>query len=107
MRTSYRKWTEHIYPGEKNPPKGSPGAGYWPMFFISRGRDNDSYPFRQRIQWRIKYPNDIDWGTELFTVEQTLKSLTTQQIRLAQYEEQLNQPNELPLYFSVSLKSID
>lgn len=86
MRTSYRRWTKHPYPGEQFPPKGSPEAGYWPMFFISRGRDSDFLdPFQQRINWRIKNPNDIDWGTELFIVEQTLKSLTSQQIHLAQY----------------------
>ncbi|MBD1381240.1 vanadium-dependent haloperoxidase [Metabacillus arenae] len=86
MRTSYRKWTEHPYPGEETPPKGSPGAGYWPMFFITRGRNNDFLdPFRQRIQWKIKNPNDIDWEIELLLVEQTLQSLTPYQIRLAKY----------------------
>jgi hypothetical protein len=86
MRTSYRRWTKFPYPGERIPPKGSPEAGYWTMFFISRGRDNDFLdPFHQRINWRIKNPNDIDWETELFIVENTLKSLTPQQIRIAQY----------------------
>ncbi len=56
------------------------------MFFISRGRDNDFLdPFHQRINWRIIHPNDIDWETELFIVEQTLTSLTPQQIRIAHY----------------------
>ncbi|MFE5429320.1 vanadium-dependent haloperoxidase [Peribacillus simplex] len=86
MRTSYRRWTEYPYPGESVPPKGSPEAGKWTMFFISRRRDNDFLdPFHQRIIWRIKNPEDIDWGTELFIVEETLKSLTSQQIRIAQY----------------------
>lgn len=86
MRTIYRRWSQYPYPGEQNPPKGSPEAGYWPMFFIARGRDNDFLdPFHQRIDWRIKHPNDIDWQTELFIVEQTLTSLTPEQIRLAQY----------------------
>ena len=86
MRTSYRRWSEFPYPGESIPPKGSPEAGNWPMFFISRGRDNDFLdPFHQRIIWRIKNPLDIDWETELFIVEETLKSLTSQQIRIAQY----------------------
>lgn len=86
MRTGYRRWTEHPYPGERIPPKGSPEAAYWPMFFISRGRENEFLdPFRQRINWRIKNPNDIDWEAELFIVEQTLTSLTPQQRRIAQY----------------------
>lgn len=86
MGTSYRKWKEFPYPGEKNPPKGSPEAGYWPMFFILRGRNDDFLdPFHQRINWRIKNPNDIDWEKELIIVEQTLKSLTPEQIRIAQY----------------------
>ncbi|WP_191562518.1 vanadium-dependent haloperoxidase [Metabacillus idriensis] len=86
MRTNYRRWTEYPYPGESIPPKGSREAGYWPMFFISRGRENEFFdPFQQRINWRIKNPNDIDWETELLIVEQTLKSLTAQQIRIAQY----------------------
>ena len=86
MRTSYRRWTEYPYPGESIPPKGSPEARNWPMFFISRGRDNDFLdPFHQRIIWRIKNPENIDWETELFIVEETLKSLTSQQIRIAQY----------------------
>ncbi|MDQ7865030.1 hypothetical protein RCO48_39785 [Peribacillus frigoritolerans] len=56
------------------------------MFFISRGKDNDFLdPFHQRIIWRIKNPLEIDWETELFIVEETLKSLTSQQIRIAQY----------------------
>jgi membrane-associated phospholipid phosphatase len=86
MRTIYRRWTEHPYSGEQIPPKGSPESGHWPMFFISRGRDNNFFdPFHQRIYWRIKHPNEIDWENELFLVEQTLASLTPQQIRIAHY----------------------
>lgn len=86
MRTSYRRWTEHPYPGEQIPPKASPEAGYWPMFFISRVGDYDFLDyFQQRIIWKIKNPNDINWKTELLIVEQTLKSLTAQQRQVAQY----------------------
>lgn len=86
MRSSYRRWTEHPYPGEQIPPQGAPQAGYWPMFFIARGRDNIFFdPFQQRINWRIKHPNDIDWEAELFIVQQALTSLTPQQIRIAHY----------------------
>jgi len=86
MRASYRKWKEHPYDGEKNPPKGSSEAGYWPMFFFSKGRDNNFLdPFHQPINWRIKNPDDINWQTELFLVDQTLKSLTPQQRQIAQY----------------------
>ncbi|CAH0318011.1 hypothetical protein SRABI96_05316 [Peribacillus sp. Bi96] len=52
MRTSYRRRTEYPYPGESIPPKGSPDAGNWPMFFIAKGSDcranrlfNESPPF--------------------------------------------------------------
>jgi hypothetical protein len=68
------------------PPKGYPEPGYWPMFFISRGTNNDFLdPFHQRINWRIKHPNTIDWERELSIVRQTIKSLTPQQIQFAQY----------------------
>lgn len=36
MRTSYRKWKEYPYDGEKTPPKGSSEARYWPMFFFQK-----------------------------------------------------------------------
>ncbi|MGE7907175.1 vanadium-dependent haloperoxidase [Peribacillus sp. NPDC094092] len=86
MRTNYRRWTQYPYPGESVPPRGSPKAGNWPMFFISRRSYNDFLdPFHQRILWQIKNPDDIDWEIELFIVEETLKSLTSQQIRIAQY----------------------
>lgn len=86
MRASYRKWNEHPYDGEKNPPKGSSEVGYWPMFFFSKSRDNHFLdPFHQPINWRIKNPNDINWQTELLLVDQTLKSLTPQQRQIAQY----------------------
>ncbi|MEY9865168.1 hypothetical protein ABIE66_000547 [Peribacillus sp. B2I2] len=86
MRTNYRRWTEYPYAGESIPPKGSPEAGFWPMFFISRGRDNVFLdPFHQRFNWRIKNPEGIDWETELLIVEQTLNSLTPQKIQIAQY----------------------
>lgn len=86
MRTNYRRWTEYTYAGESIPPKGSPEAGFWPMFFISRGRDYVFLdPFHQRINWRIKNPEGIDWETELLIVEQTLNSLTPQKIQIAQY----------------------
>lgn len=86
MRTSYRRWKEYPYPGEQIPPKGSPQAGYWPMFFITRGQNQDFFdPFYQRINWNIKHPTLIDWETELFVVEQTLRFLTPHQIHIAQY----------------------
>ncbi|MEH7486131.1 vanadium-dependent haloperoxidase [Priestia megaterium] len=54
--------------------------------FFSKGRYNNFLdPFHQPINWRIKNPNDINWQTELFLVDQTLKSLTPQQIQIAQY----------------------
>jgi len=86
MRANYRRWTEHPYQGEQVPPKGSPEVAGWPMFFISRGRNNDFLdPSHQRINWRIKNPNEIDWEKELSIVEQTLTSLTPRQISIAKY----------------------
>ncbi|HZG73219.1 MAG TPA: vanadium-dependent haloperoxidase [Chondromyces sp.] len=86
MRINYRRWSEHPYPGEIIPPKGSSEAGYGPMFFISRGTDGTFLdPFRQQINWEIKDPGGIDWGTELVIVEQTSNVLTPQQRRIAQY----------------------
>jgi len=86
MRITYRKWSEHPYSGENSLPKGSPEAAYWPMFFIAKTGDNKfSDPFHEPINWKIKNPKDIDWGTELLIVEQTLKSLTAQQVNSARY----------------------
>lgn len=86
MRTNYRRWSEYPYPGELVPPQGSPEAGYWPMFFISRDNSNVFLdPFHQRINWNIKNPNDINWDKELFLVRQTLSSLTPEQLHLAQF----------------------
>lgn len=86
MRLSYRRWTEHPYQGEAVPPKGSPEAANGPMFFIKRGNNNQFIsPFQQQINWRIKNPTEIDWNAELSIVEQTLKSITPQQIQIAQY----------------------
>ncbi len=86
MRSVYRRWSQYPYPGEAAPPKGSSGPGYWPMFFIKRSPNNEFYdPFQQRINWRIKDPNQIEWTTELAFVEKTLNSITPQQIELARF----------------------
>jgi len=86
MRISYRRWKDYPYPGEKEPPKGSSKAGYWPMFFFSKEKNNNFLdPFHQPVSWRIKDPNNINWDTELFIVEKTLKSLTSKQVQIAQY----------------------
>jgi hypothetical protein len=86
MRIPYRKWTEHPYPGEQTPPKGSPEAGYWPMFFLKReGSNNFLDPFQRRINWNIRNPDTIDWNRELLIVEQTSNSLTSQQAQIARY----------------------
>ncbi len=86
MRFNYRKWTEQPYYGEQLPPNGYPEPGQWQMFFISRGEDNCFLdPFGLCIEWRIKNPFDINWGTELLNVEQTLKVLPPQQRYIAQY----------------------
>jgi hypothetical protein len=86
MPTNYRRWSEYPYPEESIPPKGYPEPAYLSMFFILRRTNNDFLDlFHQRINWRIKHPNNIDWGTELSIVQQTLKSLTPQQIHIAQY----------------------
>jgi hypothetical protein len=86
MRTVYRKWSQIPYPGELTPPGGNPAPGYWPMFFISRQGSNVFLdPEHQPITWRIKNPNDIDWNLELLLVEQTLMSITPEQVRSAQY----------------------
>lgn len=86
MRTSYRRWSEHPYQGKSTPPRGSSAAAYWPMFFITRGSNNEFFdPFGQRTTWKIKHPNDINWRVELQLVEQTLNSLTQEQIQIAKY----------------------
>ncbi|MGP0690658.1 vanadium-dependent haloperoxidase [Priestia aryabhattai] len=86
IRLSYRKWKEHPYIGEERPPIGSPEPEHWPMFFILREKENDFLdPFHERINWKIKNPNNIDWLQEISIVEQTLKLLTPQQIQIAKY----------------------
>ncbi|SEH42791.1 PAP2 superfamily protein [Halobacillus karajensis] len=106
MRISYRKWSEYPYPGEQTPPEPYPAPAYFPMFFIFRQGNNEfSDPFRQRIHWQIKNPDHIDWGTELSFVEQTLSSLTPQNIQLAQYwgNAEATQ-NMLPMIFNLAKK---
>lgn len=86
MRANYRRWSEYPYPGETNPPQGSPEPKDWPMFFIFREKDHvflDS--FRQPINWRIKHPNDIDWEKEFPIVESVLNSITPSQKQIAKY----------------------
>jgi PAP2 superfamily len=86
MRESYRRWSEHPYLGEHNPPIGNPEPSSWPMFFIRRESNNTFFdPFHQRINWNIKNPNEINWEGELLIVEQALKALTTQHLQLAQF----------------------
>jgi membrane-associated phospholipid phosphatase len=86
MRTTYRRWSEHPYQGQNSPPRGSTAAAYWTMFFITRRGNNQFFdPFGQRILWKIKHPNEINWDAELQFVEQTLQSLTQEQIRMAKY----------------------
>jgi hypothetical protein len=103
MRTSFRKWSEHPYPGEQIPPKGSPEAGTWPMFFIIRGNDNHFFdPFNQRIDWEIKNPNTINWETELSIVSQTVNSLNTAQSNLAKYWGTVESTKRMtPIIFSL------
>lgn len=86
MVRSFRKWSEHPYPGETTPPKNYPDLNKWPLFYILRaGNDLFLDPFHQPIRWRIKDPNNIDWVKELLIVEQTLASLTPKQIQNAKY----------------------
>lgn len=108
MRTNYRRWSEIPYQGEQTPPKAYPAPAYFPMFFIFRQRNNeflDSFP--QRINWQIKNPIEVDWGTELSIVEQTLASITPQQIHIAQYWGTVEAiQNMTPMIFSFA-KNID
>ncbi|OCA92946.1 phosphatase PAP2 family protein [Pseudobacillus wudalianchiensis] len=86
METNYRRWSEYPYPGEQSLPKGLPQTGEWPMFFITKEQHRQFFdPFHQQIHWNIQHPNMIDWETELLIVEQTLRSLTPQQMRIVQY----------------------
>ncbi|MFC0189481.1 phosphatase PAP2 family protein [Fictibacillus aquaticus] len=86
MRSNYRRWSQYPYQGEQTPPTPEPAPAYFPMFFIRRQSSSEFLdPFGQRIVWQIKNPLEIDWGKELLLVEQTLSSLTPQQIYSAQY----------------------
>ncbi|MGM7723719.1 vanadium-dependent haloperoxidase [Metabacillus sp. Hm71] len=106
MRTNYRRWSEYPYQGEQTPPKAYPAPAYFPMFFIKRQGNNIFLdPFGQRIHWQIKHPLEIDWEKELSIVEQTLASLTPQQIRLAQYWGTVEATeNMTPMIFSFAKK---
>ncbi|MGM0834815.1 MAG: vanadium-dependent haloperoxidase [Bacillota bacterium] len=86
MRSNYRKWSEYPYQGETVPPRGDSQAGYWPMFFFKRESASRFIdPFGRPIQWQIKNPLDIDWQAELQIVEQTMNTITPQQIERARY----------------------
>lgn len=106
MRISYRKWSEYPYQGEQAPPHPYPAPAYYPMFFIFRQGNNEFLdPFRQRINWQIKNPDNVEWATELSIVEKTLSSLTPPQIQLAQYwgNAEATQ-NMLPMVFNLARK---
>jgi PAP2 superfamily len=85
-RRDYLRWSQIPYPGELYPPMNAvtPEAGSWPMFFVSRRGQDFIDPFGQTIRWNIKNPNTINWESELIIVQQTLKNITPQQIRIAQ-----------------------
>jgi PAP2 superfamily len=85
MDRDYLRWSQIPYPGEQYPPMNAvtPEAGSWPMFFISRRGQEFLDPFGQKITWRIKNPNTINWKRELLIVKQTLQNLTPQQVRIA------------------------
>src|SRR5690606_26411168 len=106
MRTNYRRWSAYPYQGEQIPPKPFIEPAYYPMFFIFRGRNNYFLdPFQRQICWEIKNPNEIDWEQELFIVEQTLKYITPQQIRIAQYWGSVEATeNMTPMIFNLAKK---
>lgn len=83
---SYKKWSEHPYPGQPTPPKGKQLHEFWPLVFIVRSGTHvflDS--FKRRIKWKLPHPNQINWESELVLVQQTLASLTPKQKQLAEY----------------------
>ena len=106
MRTNYRRWSAYPYQGEQTLPKPYPAPAYFPMFFIFRERNNEFLdPFRQRINWKIKHPIEIEWGIELSIVEQILSSITPQQIRNAQYWGTVEAiQNMIPMIFNLAQK---
>ncbi|KAA9028642.1 vanadium-dependent haloperoxidase [Niallia endozanthoxylica] len=56
------------------------------MFFIYRPQNNEFFdPFRQRIVWNIRHPDQMNWEAELTLVQQIQASLTPEQERIAQY----------------------
>ncbi|MCM3733277.1 vanadium-dependent haloperoxidase [Fictibacillus nanhaiensis] len=85
MDRDYLRWSQIPYPGEQYPPMNAvtPEAGSWPMFFITRRGQEFLDPFGQKITWRIKNPNTINWEQELLIVKHTLQNLTPQQVRIA------------------------
>jgi len=106
IRTNYRRWSEYPYQGEQTPPKPYPAPAYFPMFFIYRHNNNEFLdPFRRLINWQIKHPLEINWESELSIVEQTLASITPEQIRLAQYWGMAEATeNMTPLIFNLAKK---
>jgi hypothetical protein len=86
MRQNYRRWSEHPYPGQPFPYQHSSDVGSWPMFFITRGPNNEFFdPFGQNIHWQITHPNHINWEAQLAYLEQTLRNLTPEQVQMARY----------------------
>lgn len=88
MGNSYKKWKDLPYAGEHAPPHNpvTPRAGSWPTFFLSRGENGEfKDPFGKTIKWKIKHPDDIDWGKELTAVQHTLTHLTPHKIKVAEY----------------------
>jgi hypothetical protein len=88
MQTTYERWTDLPYAGETRPPSNpvDPLAGSWSMFYLRRDpMGNFRDPNGRLIQLDIQDPNTIHWDEQLKMVQKTLKSITKQQIRIADY----------------------
>ncbi|WP_173918595.1 vanadium-dependent haloperoxidase [Halobacillus sp. Marseille-Q1614] len=105
MSVNYRRWSSYPYQGEQAPPTAYPAPAYYPMFFMIRQENGFLDPYGKRINWQIKNPAEVNWGTELSIVERILSSLTPQNIQMAQYwgNSEAAQ-NMIPMIFNLAKK---
>ncbi|MGM8213647.1 vanadium-dependent haloperoxidase [Virgibacillus sp. W0430] len=80
------KWSEIPYGGEKHPPRNpvDPTASSWPMHYLTF-KDNRFFGPDGEIQFTIRHPNTIDWNRQLRIVHRTLRTITPEQIEIANY----------------------
>lgn len=88
MKGDYLRWSKSISAEELTPPDNpvTPFACSWPLFFLKRSRQGTFLdPYGRELKLMIKHPHRVDFEQELTIVQDTLKTLSPSQIKIARY----------------------